>query len=70
MTKRRDDDRDYWILVVELTDEAGKRRSPELPNLECEPPRVVRRLQSLRRMESCLINGDRAATRWSCVNAR
>jgi len=34
MAKQGDDDRDFWILVVELSDEAGNRRSPELPNLE------------------------------------
>ena len=41
MAERRDENRDLWVLVVELSDEAGKRRSPDLPNLE-----VIRTVES------------------------
>lgn len=34
MNDQRDDDRDYWLLVVELSDEAGIRRAPDKPIVE------------------------------------
>ncbi|MFZ4431495.1 MAG: GIY-YIG nuclease family protein [Phycisphaerales bacterium] len=34
MSDHGDDDRDYWLLVVELSDEAGPRRSPSKPIVE------------------------------------
>jgi hypothetical protein len=33
MVQSENEDRDHWLLVVELSDDAGERRSPDLPLL-------------------------------------